>query len=81
MITLVAVSILSTQMVVWKHFLTHKNQDFLEEWLALGWAGSVPDDLEHAVPAGSEEAIKTRGPCPKASLPSLKSSTSHRGDD
>lgn len=36
MIKLVAVSILSTQMVVWKHFLTHENQDFLEEWLALG---------------------------------------------
>lgn len=33
-IKLVAVSILSTQMVVWKHFLTHKNQDFLEDgWL------------------------------------------------
>lgn len=35
-IKLVAVSILSPQMVVWKHFLTHENQAFLEEWLALG---------------------------------------------
>lgn len=36
MIKLVAMSFLSTQMVVWKDFLTHENQDFLEEWLALG---------------------------------------------
>lgn len=36
MIKLVAVSFLSTQIVVWKDFLTHENQDFLEEWLALG---------------------------------------------
>lgn len=36
MIKLVAVNLPSTQMVVWKHFFTHGNQDFLEEWLALG---------------------------------------------
>lgn len=36
MIKPVAVSAPGTQMVVWKHFLPHGHQDFLEKWLALG---------------------------------------------
>lgn len=36
MIKFVAVSLPNALMVVWKHFVTHGNQDLLEKLLALG---------------------------------------------